>query len=270
MKIWHQSITDLTELPDYAGSLRATAASFTSPGTEVSVHGVEPGTYPAGMAPIVALRSAWFEHLLAAQVVLGALRAEREGYDAVTVSCFFDPGIRAARELVSIPVLTACETSVTVALSVAEKIALIALEPEQVEFLRRLVDSYGLADRVVAILPLDPPVTELELQTGLDIDDVVLRVEEAAARAVRFGADVIIPAEGYLNSLLARHGVTTLAGRPCVDAFAALLLHAELSVRLGLLGGRKNVAPRRQDDLDHFHAVTARALSLPAASGEPG
>ena len=45
------------------------------------------------------------------------LRAKQkgEGYDAVAVSCFADPGLELARSLVDIPVVSSCETALLVA-----------------------------------------------------------------------------------------------------------------------------------------------------------
>ncbi|MGH9920159.1 MAG: aspartate/glutamate racemase family protein, partial [Nitrososphaerales archaeon] len=161
------------------------------------------------------------------------MRAEREGYDAVAISCFFDPGLREARSLVEIPVVSLCETSLYVATAAGGRFGLIGLGPMQMFVLDELVERYGARNRVVATLPMDPPVTEHDLEhIHGGGGALVERVEAVARKAVALGADLIIPAEGVLNTALVRRGVKTLAGVPVLDAYGTLLCHAEMLVGL--------------------------------------
>ncbi|MEW6644998.1 MAG: aspartate/glutamate racemase family protein [Pseudomonadota bacterium] len=232
VRIWHQSITDLEVLPAYRQNLQSIAARLARSDTSVVIHGVSPGTYPKGMAPIAALRYPWLHHLLTTQVVQGAIAAEEAGFDAVAISCFFDPGLREARSLVDIPVVSACETSLIAALTTGEACGLIALDTHHAGFLGRLVSAYGLSGRVAAITPLDPAVTELELEGEVKPTELLERMERAAWHAVRAGADVLVPAEGVLNSMLVAEGIRSLAGAPVIDGFAAVIAHAEMLVHL--------------------------------------
>src|SRR5437773_8798057 len=52
-----------------------------------------------------SIESEFDEALAAPDVIARAIEAERDGCDAVVVNCFGDPGVRAAREAVGIPVL---------------------------------------------------------------------------------------------------------------------------------------------------------------------
>ena len=171
--------------------------------------------------------------MLSAQIVNNAVQAQRQGFDAVAISCFFDPGLREARSLVDIPVVSLCETALFIATTVGGRFGLIGLGPDQVFALDDLAARYGATDRIAAVLPLDPPVTETDLESmhggGGDLED---RVEEVARRAVAQGADLIIPAEGVLNTALVRRGIRTLAGVPVMDAYGTLLSYAEMLVRL--------------------------------------
>lgn len=115
IRIWTQSITDLTKLPGYADTLKAHAHRICSPDTVIDVHGVRPGSYPNGLAPIQMTKYHWAEHLLETQLVENMMRAEREGYDAVAISCFLDPGMEKGRSVVDIPVVSSCESALLVA-----------------------------------------------------------------------------------------------------------------------------------------------------------
>lgn len=228
MRIWQQSITDLEQLPAYRGTLAEHAAIVCAPDTTVDVHGVRAGTYPEGLTPIEAIGYAWCHRLLELQIVQGAMEAERQGYDAVAVSCFFDPGLTEARSVVDIPVVSTCETAFLVASAVGGSYGLVGLDAAHARFLRGLAAAYGVTDRIAAVVPLRPSMTEADMDSA----DLLDRVDRAAQECVAAGADLLIPAEGVLNTTLMRKGVRELGGVPVLDAYGALLAHAEMLVRL--------------------------------------
>lgn len=260
IRIWHQSITDISVLPGYANGLRTIAGRIARPGTEISIHGVTPGSYPEGIAPITALREPWAHHLLATQVVLGAIRASEGGFDAVTVSCFFDPGLREARGASGIPVVSACESSIVAATSMGAMAGLIALDQHQAHFLRRLVAEQGLTGRVASIVALSPPVTEHDLEGALTDQDLHGRLEAAATQLIADGAEAVVPAEGVLNARLAGMGVRRLVGVPVIDSFAVLITHAEMLVELNR--ATSALLPRNDRSWRALEKRTAAALNL--------
>lgn len=276
MRIWHQSITDLTRLPGYADMLLEHGRQVCDPGTVVDLHGVRPGTYPPGVAPIEMGRSRWSGHLRAVQIVENAMRAEREGYDAVAISCFVDPGLEEARGLVDIPVVSSLETALLVSSTVGRAFGLLALEESMAYRLRQLVRGYGFEHRVVAVAPLEPPLTEHELDRAFAGSRDFVESFTAQARAlIRQGADVIIPAEGVLNTALVRNGVREVDGVPVLDSYGAVLGMAQMLVRLrsrsGLRVGRGAAYFRPSAPVvDHLRRVTGEALEEMRALAEEG
>lgn len=266
IRIWHQSFTDIELLPAYATMLREHAARVCAPDTTVEVHGVRPGSYPKSMNPIEATRFPWSNHVLASQIAYNAVHAERQGFDAMAISCFFDPGLREARSLVDIPVVSICETSLLLGTSVGGRFGLIGLEGEQLFALKELAQRYGASERVAATLPLDPPITEEELEGVYDGGgDLEERLEKVAQVAVDRGADLIVPAEGVLNTSVVRRGIRTLAGVPVLDAYGLLLGYAETLVRLqrttGLRVSHAGAYGRPPEGaIDHFAQATGQAL----------
>ena len=259
-------MTDITKLPEYAATLKKHARVVCEPSTTVDIHGVMPGTYPPGVPPIDAIVSPWIDRVIASQIVDNAVRAEREGYDAVAISCFFDPGLREARSLVNIPVVSLCETALLIGTAMGGRFGLIGLGEEQVFVLEELAERYGASRRIAVTLPLQPGVTEDELENihggG---GDLVERVEAVARQAVACGADVIIPAEGVLNTALMRRGVSTLAGVPVLDAYGTLLAHAEMLVKLQRTTDMtvSHTGYYRGPDAagyDHFHRISREAM----------
>ena len=55
MRIWHHSFTDLTVMPLYRKTITEHAAAVMGKDATVSVHGLRPGTYTEGCAPIDAI-----------------------------------------------------------------------------------------------------------------------------------------------------------------------------------------------------------------------
>jgi Asp/Glu/hydantoin racemase len=141
MRIWHQSFSDLDRVPVYRTTLARHAAQV------VELHGLRPGTYGQEYAPIHAIRHRYLEYLNEAQICEAALTAERIGYDAFALGCFYDPALRAARSLVDIPCVGLSETCMLVACSLGQRFGLVSLEDSQRAQHEELARAYGLRDR---------------------------------------------------------------------------------------------------------------------------
>jgi allantoin racemase len=238
MRIWHQSYTDLTRLPGYAGMLAEHAKALSSPDTVVDLHGLRPGTYPEGMPPVAMVGYSYATHLADLQVIENIITAEREGYDAVAISCFLDPGLEVARSMVDIPVVSSCETSLLISSMLGHSFGFLTLDETMAGFLRKLVVRHGFGDRVKMVAAMDPPIDEHELDSAFAGSPAfVARFSAQAERMVAQGADVVIPAEGVLNVALVRNGVRAVAGAPVLDSYGSLIALAETMVRLRRISG---------------------------------
>jgi len=266
MKIWHQSFTDLDSLPGYADMLAELGRRVCSTGTIVDLHGVLPGTYPEGVAPVDVGGYRWVLEMIQLQIVENCLRAEREGYDAVAISCFADPGLELIRSLVDIPVVSSLETALLVSSTIGRRPGLLTLDDAMVRIIERLVADYGFRERLVGIDHLQPPLTELDLDKGFSgSPELVERFRVNARRLIAKGADVLIPAEGVLNILMVRNELEEVDGVPVLDSYGALLSMAEMLVHLkeraGLRVSRSGAyATPPASMVDHIRATTVRAL----------
>lgn len=244
MRIWHQSFTDLTTMPLYAKTIDAHARQIMSPGTTVVPHGLRPGTYANGVAPIDAIKYRYLEALNEQQVCEAALTAEREGYDAVAIGCFFDPALRSLRSLVDIPVVSLAESCMLTACSIGRAFGLVTLCVDEVDHLRDVARSYGLAGRLASVVGLSPGIDEHDLEASHEETGPILQnAKQACRRVIDDGADVIIPGDGVLNEFLVRHGVTEIDGVPVLDSLGVLFHHAEMLAKLhrstGLTASRR-------------------------------
>ena len=234
MRIWHQSFTDLTVMPLYRKTIAEHAAAVMSKDAAVSVHGLRPGTYAEGCAPIDAIKYRYVAAINELQVCDAAMVAEREGFDALALGCFFDPGLRAARSLVDIPVMGLGETCALVACSLARKFGLVTLCEEQSADYTELMLGYGLEQRYAGAVSVNPAIDEFSLEADEETARAIeQRFDKACALAVARGAEIIIPADGVLNEFLVRRRrLTSRAGVPVMDSLGALFQHAAFLVRL--------------------------------------
>jgi allantoin racemase len=95
----------------------------------------------------------------------------------------------------------------------------------------RLVADYGFRERLVGIDHLHPPLTELDLDKGFSGSAELLERFRANSRQlIAKGADVLIPAEGVLNTLMVRNALEEVDGVPVLDSYGAVLAMAEMLV----------------------------------------
>jgi allantoin racemase len=255
MRIWHQSFSDLDRVPLYRTTLARHAAAVLPEGDTVTLHGLRPGTYGPDFAPIHALRYRYLEQLNEAQVCEAALAAEREGYDAFALGCFFDPALRAVRSLVDIPCVGLSETCMLVACSLGRRFGLVSLEDSQRAQHLELASAYGLSDRLAAVVAMNPPIDEYMLEAD---DHATQPHVEAFARAcadlVQAGAEVIIPGDGFLNELVWRRGITEMHGAIVLDSLGVLFRHA------GFMAGLRQTMGIEVSRAGHYAKAPAAML----------
>lgn len=265
MRIWHQSFTDLDRVPLYRRTLTEHAACVADPGTAIRIHGLQPGTYGERLAPIDAIRHPYIEFLGQTQICEAALVAEREGYDAMALGCFYDPGLRLARSLVDIPVVGLSETCMLVACSLGRRFSLVALNDDQRTQHEDLAESYGLRSRLANAVAMQPGVDEYLLEADDDVTEpVVAGFRNACRRALEAGAEVIIPGDGVLNEFLYRRGLLEMEGMPIMDALGVLFRYAIFMAgardKIGLTASRRlHYAKPSSSMLGHARAASGLA-----------
>ena len=207
-----------------------------APGTEVSHVLLETG--PA------TIESHVDEALAVPEVLRRVVAAERAGVDAVVIDCMGDPGLEAARELVSIPVLGPAQSAMHVAAMLGHSFSVLATQQAVVPMTTDLARRYGLAGKLASIRTVDLPVLELENEERLRT-----AMTEQALRALREdGAHVLLLGctgmSGWAPRLTAALADQGHPGIPVVDPVAAALRIAEALVGQGLRpSGRTYPAP---------------------------
>jgi len=102
------------------------------------------------------------DEVLAAPGVVEAVRdGERAGYDGFVVACFGDPGLDAAREVASGPVVGIAEAAMRTATYLGRSFSVVTTLGRMVGPTRDLVRRYGLADQCAGVHACEIPVLEL-------------------------------------------------------------------------------------------------------------
>jgi allantoin racemase len=170
----------------------------------------------------------YYETLVLPDLLHTIVEAERRGFDATVIGCFYDFGMEEGRELTERLVVTApCESSVLLASSLGHKFSIIVGRRKWIPQMHANVVRYGLESRLASFRAIDlwvPQYHEDEAETAR-------RLREQAHMAVHDdGAEVIIlgctASAGFYRELQDELGV------PVIDSAIAAVKRAEHLVDL--------------------------------------
>ncbi|HHV78318.1 MAG TPA: hydantoin racemase [Firmicutes bacterium] len=189
---------------------------YAAPGTELSVVGLEQGTahleyhaYAAASLP---------------EILCKIQDAEQSGFDAAIIGCFYDPGLREAREVaVRMPVTAPAESALHLAALLGHRFSILVGRRKWIPAMEENVRRYGFADRLASFRPIGMGVLDFRR----DPEETGRRLLSAARSAIEEdGAEVIILGctmqLGFFQQLQESLGV------PVIDVAVAALKHAEM------------------------------------------
>ena len=190
------------------------------------------GTTVTGRQPTfgpLSIESHFDEVFGAAGVAEQVRLAAPEAFDAVVIACFGDPGLDAARELTTAPVLGIAEAAFHAASFVATGFSVVTTMTRTCVIAERLLLRYGFERSCRGVHGTDIPVLALEACS----DNTVAQIEAAALRALsqdRSGA--IVLGCGGMATLC--HTLQQRLGVPVIDGVTAAVKLAEALVALNL------------------------------------
>lgn len=155
-------------------------------------------------------------------------QGEKDGYDAAVIGCFYDPGLREAREITDRMVVTApAEACMHIATTLGDKFSVIVGRQKWVPAMKENVFKYGFGDRLASFKPVGLGVHDFHR----DENETERLLKEAAKEAVeKDKAEVIILGctiqFGFYKELQEYVGV------PVIDAILAPLKYAEFLVEI--------------------------------------
>jgi allantoin racemase len=131
-----------------------------------------------------------YEIMLAQPATIArVVEAERQGADAVVIDCMGDPGLFAARECVSIPVLGPMQTAMSVATMMGHKFSVVTVLRRILPMIERQAAVYGMASKLASARSVNIPVLELEKDLAATKRALIAEARKAVAED---GADYII------------------------------------------------------------------------------
>lgn len=209
------------------------ARQAASPGTRITAVTARTG------APYIATRA---EAVLGAAAVLELLAAHAGDADAAIVAAFADPGLGAARELLSIPVVGMAEAAMLTACMLGRRFAILTFSPALEPWYAECVDYNGLGGRCAGIFCLDEPFADVATVA----EEKAAALQALCRRAIAGGADVCILGGAPLAGVAER--IADQVPVPLVDGVAAAVRQAEalaaLRPRKAMAGTFRRPAPK--------------------------
>lgn len=163
------------------------------------------------------------DEALAVPPMLDALRrAEADGARAFVIACFDDPGIGAAREVVSGPVIGIAQAAMQVASLIASRFSVVTTLPRAIPIIEDLARAYGVSHALRRVRAVDLPVLALEADPSHAHN--LLRREIMAART-EDGADAVILGCAGMSDMC--QSLSDETGVPVIDGVHAAVCLAE-------------------------------------------
>jgi allantoin racemase len=169
----------------------------------------------------------YYDEYLAIPGILEEIILSGDDYDAFILACFGDPGLEAARELTTKPVIGVAEASMYVANMLAARWGIITTQHRTLDMVEKTVYKTGFSHRCVSIRTTGIPVVETETAREATVDALELEARDAIAKdkieAICLGCAGMAELDKELEARL---------GIPVIDAVAAAVKLAEAMVGL--------------------------------------
>ena len=158
------------------------------------------------------------------------IQAEKDGCDAVFISCNLDIGLYEARSLVDIPITATLESAALMAYAMCERFSLIAVDDQNGRIQRMILRQYGLDGKVASHRSIGIDANDLYPEKTPE-DKVYGRAVEVARQCVREdGAELLISGCTLMGSVLTHRGTQAIdeIGAPVIDGMVTGFKMAEM------------------------------------------
>ncbi len=198
------------------------------PTTQVDVWDVEGG--PA------SIESVYEEYLSVPGALARVQEAARSGIDGIILGCFGDPGVEAARELLTIPIVGPGEASMLFAASLGHRFSIITVLDSVIHPLRRLARDVGVDSKLASVRAVNIPVLELAGQREKTYQQMLQAAQLARDSD---GAEVVVLGCMTMAFLGEHRRLAGALGLPVVNPVQAALKLLEAQVAMGLAHSKR-------------------------------
>lgn len=169
-------ITDL----NFEVESKKEVAKYASPGVEIDAKRIPYGTE--------SIECSLDEALSQPGIIKLGLDSAAEGYDGLMVSCMGDPGVDALRELLDIPVVGPCRTTMLYCADISRRFSVITVTDGVAPIIEKIARDVGVGEKLVSCKAVNIPVLEL-----VDIDRLIDALADLAFEAVeKYDAESIM------------------------------------------------------------------------------
>ncbi|MEM7128473.1 MAG: aspartate/glutamate racemase family protein [Chloroflexota bacterium] len=196
--------------------------------TEIGISCVDEG--PA------SIESMYEEYLSIPATAKRAVELEEEGWDAVILGCFGDPGLDAFRELLTTPMVGPCEANALMAASLGHRFSVITITESVIAFTEQLIRKIGVGEKLASVRAVDIPVLQLHHDRERTIEAVV----EEGRRAIQEDrADTLMLGCMSMGFLEVAEEVGLALGVPVLNPGKTALKFAEATVGAGVTHSKR-------------------------------
>jgi len=173
-----------------------------------------------------------------------AKNADKEGFDAVMVTCFGDPYLQQLRGFLDIPVVGIGEASYKMASMMGKRFGVVHVNEAVLDEAREQIESYGMTKYFAGIVPTTESGPE-QVMAMKDARGAIRAFTECGRKLIAMGAEVLIPACGLMSPSLRMasgcedeypDGFTNVDGVPIFDVLGCSLKYTEMLVDLKRAG----------------------------------
>lgn len=155
-------------------------------------------------------------------------QAERDGFDAVIIHCFADPGLSEARRRVRIPLIGPGEVTLRAGALLSGRIGISTPSGETSDYSWAYVRELGIESRIVGVEPIDRPLAPFPKQDPREMLEGFL---EAGRRLVAKGAEIVCPSGlAYIPIRVSAAEASGRLGVPVLDPALLSVKTAEMIV----------------------------------------
>jgi allantoin racemase len=232
----------------------AAGRAAAAPGTEVTA--LNPSMGPE------SIEGHYDEALCLPGLLEEVARGEAERADGYVIACFGDPGLQAARELATGPVVGIAEAAMHMASFIASAFSVVTTLERTVPIAEHLLERYGLARFCRRVHAADLPVLALE-NPGSGAAGIVLEMCRKALAEDGSGA-IVLGCAGMAD--LCR-SLSEELRVPVIDGVAAAVKQVEALVGLGLKTSKRGDLAY---PLPKSYSGLMEQFSPPQRDGGPG
>lgn len=196
-------------------------SAYAWPGTDISVDCIDGGPE--------SIESSYDEVLACPYIVDKAIKAEKDGYEAIIIYCGSDPAVSAVREVVKIPVIGPGKISKLIASDLGYKFSVLTVLDSCVVRDREAVYEKGFeVKKLASVRAIGIPVSNVRD----NLDESLSALYQAGKKCIEDGADCIVLS--CLGMAGLGEKLQEALGIPVIDPASIAIQYSQMLVKLNL------------------------------------